>query len=345
MRLSEKLLTIANNTSKVYNAGYEKGLAESGGGSGGSNEPAWVEDDSPVIYEKSCYQTVGISAYLTEQGTLTYKINGNQLNENYINRDNGSWWSYSNYNQIGPTHAYYTDEWIKVRQAEIIPIYEPRPEFVIRKIGNNAFACMHNLRIVKIPDTITYMGNSVFNGCFALQKVELPSGITSLGTSCFDGCSTLPQIVLPDTITSIGVACFRSCMSLTSINIPNGVSAIGSYTFAECRGLRHIDGLEHITSISGNAFDGCTSLEGTLIFNESIVFSGQNIFRNGYNLTTVIFRGTPSAIDGTMFNNCFNIKDIYVPWSEGEVANAPWSATNATIHYNTTYDADGNPIV
>ena len=32
MSLSEKLLTIANNTSKVYNAGYEKGLAESGGG-------------------------------------------------------------------------------------------------------------------------------------------------------------------------------------------------------------------------------------------------------------------------------------------------------------------------
>ena len=35
MNLSEKLLTIANNTSKVYNAGYEKGLAESGDGSDG----------------------------------------------------------------------------------------------------------------------------------------------------------------------------------------------------------------------------------------------------------------------------------------------------------------------
>lgn len=37
--------------------------------------------------------------------------------------------------------------------------------------------------------------------------------------------------------------------------------------------------------------------------------------------------------------------DIYVPWAEGEVANAPWGATKATIHYNTTYDENDNPIV
>jgi hypothetical protein len=36
---------------------------------------------------------------------------------------------------------------------------------------------------------------------------------------------------------------------------------------------------------------------------------------------------------------------IYVPWSEGEVAGAPWGATKATIMYNTTYDENDNPIV
>lgn len=35
---------------------------------------------------------------------------------------------------------------------------------------------------------------------------------------------------------------------------------------------------------------------------------------------------------------------IYVPWAEGAVANAPWGATKATIHYDTLYDDNDNPI-
>ena len=51
-----------------------------------------------------------------------------------------------------------------------------------------------------------------------------------------------------------------------------------------------------------------------------------------------------ATFSGTPFHNCFGITDIYVPWSEGEVANAPWGATRATIHYNTIYDEDDNVI-
>jgi hypothetical protein len=46
-------------------------------------------------------------------------------------------------------------------------------------------------------------------------------------------------------------------------------------------------------------------------------------------------------------SNAFNLAgatDIYVPWSEGEVANAPWGAPNATIHYDTVYDSEWNVI-
>jgi hypothetical protein len=47
------------------------------------------------------------------------------------------------------------------------------------------------------------------------------------------------------------------------------------------------------------------------------------------------FKGTPTNIATDAFYNCRNLLDIYVPWAEGEVANAPWGATNATIHYNS----------
>ena len=35
-----------------------------------------------------------------------------------------------------------------------------------------------------------------------------------------------------------------------------------------------------------------------------------------------------------LFEECTNLTDIYVPWAEGTVNNAPWGATNATVHYN-----------
>ena len=58
----------------------------------------------------------------------------------------------------------------------------------------------------------------------------------------------------------------------------------------------------------------------------------------------IYFLGTPTSIDASAFATT-RATNIYVPWAEGEVANAPWGATNATIHYNTTYDENDNPIV
>ena len=47
----------------------------------------------------------------------------------------------------------------------------------------------------------------------------------------------------------------------------------------------------------------------------------------------IIFKGTPLSISSSAFTSTREI-EIKVPWAEGEVANAPWGATNATIHYN-----------
>lgn len=57
-------------------------------------------------------------------------------------------------------------------------------------------------------------------------------------------------------------------------------------------------------------------------------------FSNCLLLTSITFKETPDEINETAFKGCSSLKDIYVPWSEGEVANAPWGATNATINYN-----------
>ena len=62
-------------------------------------------------------------------------------------------------------------------------------------------------------------------------------------------------------------------------------------------------------------------------------------------ITQIIINSTPSYIEANAFRKASNLADIYVPWTEGEVARAPWGATNATIHYNTVFDENGDPIV
>ena len=53
------------------------------------------------------------------------------------------------------------------------------------------------------------------------------------------------------------------------------------------------------------------------------------------NLLTVEFLGTPTSISADAFTaNAANITSILVPWSNGDVANAPWGATNAVITYD-----------
>lgn len=59
------------------------------------------------------------------------------------------------------------------------------------------------------------------------------------------------------------------------------------------------------------------------------------VFYSCYDLETVTFKGTPK-INPYALSECPNLTTINVPWSEGEVANAPFGAYNATINYNYT---------
>ena len=53
----------------------------------------------------------------------------------------------------------------------------------------------------------------------------------------------------------------------------------------------------------------------------------------------------PQALLPMCLHGCDNLTTIYVPWSEGDVANAPWGATNATIIYNKDDLIDNNKII
>ena len=91
-----------------------------------------------------------------------------------------------------------------------------------------------------------------------------------------------------------------------------GYTKIRNYAFYNCSRLALTSLPSGLTNIGSNAFSYCTGL------------------------TSITFEGTPTSISSKVFSKCTNLTTINVPWSEGEVANAPWGATNATINYNYT---------
>ena len=139
--------------------------------------------------------------------------------------------------------------------------------------------------------------------------------------------------ILPADLTEIGSNAFNSCTKLALTSLPEGVTSIGNYAFNSCTNLALTSLPEGLTSIGSDAFNSCTKLALTSL-PEGLTSIGNYAFSNCSSITNLTFKGKPTTINASAFNRCTNLTTINVPWAEGEVANAPWGATNATINYN-----------
>ena len=140
---------------------------------------------------------------------------------------------------------------------------------------------------------------------------------------------------LPSDITKIGSYAFHNSNNLVLTSLPNSITGIGSFAFSGCNNLALTSLPEGLNNINNNAFNGCPKLALTSLPN-SITSIWEEAFAYCTGLTTITFKTEPIVISSNAFYGCTNLTDIYVPWAEGAVSGAPWGATNATIHYNTT---------
>lgn len=124
-------------------------------------------------------------------------------------------------------------------------------------------------------------------------------------------------------------------VNLSEVYLPEGIFAFGNSMFYCCYNLTTLHGdFSKVTTIDGNAFYGCSKLP-QMPYCPNLRVIQKNAFNNCTSLTEITLPSTVTSIANNAFNGCVNITDIYVPWAEGAVANAPWGATNATIHYNS----------
>ena len=169
-----------------------------------------------------------------------------------------------------------------------------------------------NTLISKIPN-VRLNVVEILNAIISREGKELviPDGVSKIGYCAFLEYRNLTSIVLPNSIISIDGDAFRGCSNLKTVTIPNGVKQIGGWCFHSCIALEEIEIPKGITKISEKTFYKCRGLK------------------------SVVFKGVPTSIDTSAFMECTqNDLVIYCPWNKGEVANAPWGATNATIIYN-----------
>lgn len=200
---------------------------------------------------------------------------------------------------------------------------------------------------VTLPSTITTISSGAFNGLMALENINGVNfdNITSIQNKAFENTSVEYDHLPPQLTTIESYSFARTGVCFTEL--PEGVTDIKDYAFQYCSSYNLTKLPSNLVNIGIGAFFG--NNYNTLTFDEipaSVQTIGNNAFRGNCGLITVLkFRGTPTSISSSAFSLGTSITDIYVPWAEGAVANAPWSATNATIHYNTTFDENGDPIV
>ena len=215
---------------------------------------------------------------------------------------------------------------------------------------------------VNIPTTLVSMVDSAFNGCSYLNSITFsePSQLTSIPSTCFQNDKKLTSITMPSSLKTIEYGGLMNCTTLATINLNEGLETIGEKAFYYCNALANITLPSTLKSIGYYAFSGgkfttltipetteqlyldnpiiySTSSFTTLVINNSnFTCTGSPIASYCNNFKTVYFNVTPRTISTYLFNSCTAITDIYVPWAEGAVSGAPWGATNATVHYNTT---------
>lgn len=164
--------------------------------------------------------------------------------------------------------------------------------------------------------SVTTIGEEAFRGT-AKEEIILPPVVDGnnvlLGSMCFADCQNLTEIVIPEGYTELVATVFAWSLKLSKVTLPNSLTKIGTYVFAQCP-------IEEITFPAG------------------LTKIGDHSFANNPNLRKVVFKGTVKELHEGVFADSGIAEpwEIHVPWSEGDVAGAPWGANeNCTIVYNS----------
>lgn len=221
---------------------------------------------------------------------------------------------------------------------------------------------------IVLPEPVTRKEQFLYQACLnggsggaapVIQPISITENGTYEATDGVDGYSPVTVAIESGGVDSVGiildtentatafgsqypkkvVISLGSFSSVPSYTLLGAIETSGAYIFG---GLG--DKVEEITFSNCNKETTFYSYAFYKLYNlKKITIPScaykieKGAFYNCAALDEVTFTSKPGgAIHSYAFDGCSSLATINVPWAEGEVANAPWGANNATINYNYT---------
>ena len=192
MSIAEKLQTILENEQKVYNAGYEKGKSEGGGGENklaglidGTTTELTAQDlagakkiNSYAFYRNGYLKSIEIPDSVT-------KIYSNAFERSYLRS-------------------------IKIPDS-------------VTMLDSYVFYDCPLLYSVVLGNSITSIPYYCFNSCTSLASIEIPNSVTTIEAAAFQNCP-IASVFIPASLKKLKSAAFYNCKSLKRVDFSNHTS-------------------------------------------------------------------------------------------------------------------------
>ena len=226
--------------------------------------------------------------------------------------------------------------WDKLEQERVKVTTEMVNEALkgVTEIKSNACTNMTQLEgELVVPSNIISIGTDAFNGCIGITSLTIEEGVTSIGAAAFQACSNLRgDLVIPNTVTVMGKGAFHNCYKvsgvkgqklyiedITKINWDNNI--FNSCNFEEIH-INDINYLFHYqapfisNAVPDNSIRRKFYINGELVENVVIEYSGNNIFNDSLSVSTLrsvkINEGF-TQFGGYAFEKCTSLKHLDIP--------------------------------
>lgn len=163
-----------------------------------------------------------------------------------------------------------------------------------------------------------------------IREVRLAEGVTAIPNSAFASSSygdnpvvysNLRKFTACSTLKTIGWDVFSGTKSLAEVHLNDGLEAVNHSAFANT-GITSITLPDNVTW-GGDCFTGCSQMRGTLVIPGGSKFEeGHNATFYGIGVDTVIIEEGVTWIPNSAFNNCPNLKRVYLPKSVVQIGDS-----------------------
>ena len=179
----------------------------------------------------------------------------------------------------------YTGEAEKVRIPAFI---ESLP---VVALGDRAFAGRTDLKVLYVPDGVSYFGKDILKDCTQLYALHTPFplqentsflgylyGAESYAMNNTAALRALDYLEIGGSMTLLPSYALFDCNDLVVLKLPETVRILGAYSLYRCESLKYVN-TENLTDLEAHAMEFCASLE-KLSFSQKLQRVGLGALEN-----------------------------------------------------------------